>query len=160
QGPHATRVPGPLLLSDRADFGTGSAPATAVAAGDFNGDHNLDLAIVSPSADSLTLLAVDGSGHFSRLSAFHTPRGPSSVAIGDVNGDGLGDVLVAELGSNQIGLFRGDSGDPTGLSPDRADFGTGSAPVAVTTGSLNGDGIADVAVANFGSSTVSTFLGT
>src|SRR5262245_11287671 len=61
-----------------------------VAIGDLNGDGKPDLATVNISSDHVTVLLGNGSGGFSAAagSPFAAGDGPSSVAIGDLNGDG------------------------------------------------------------------------
>jgi len=76
-----------------------------------------------------------------------------------VNGDGLPDVLVTNASDNTVTLLRNGPGGLDPLHPDRADFGTGSAPSAVVAANLNGDASADAVVTNLGSSTISIRLG-
>jgi hypothetical protein len=81
---------------------------------------------------------------------------PSSVAVGDVDGDGVNDVVVANNDSNTIGVLRGDGAGgfhPSVTSP------TAEAPASVAIGDLNDDGHADIAVANRLGGNVSILLG-
>ena len=109
-------------------------------------------------AVSLTLLlgtagaarAGDGPLFAAPFLSFDTQEAPSSVAIGDLNGDGRQDLAVANNGSNSVSVLLGSGG---GLFGTRADYGTGAGPHAVAIGDLNGDGHADLAVANGSSNT-------
>jgi hypothetical protein len=88
-------------------FSTGVRP-TGVVAGDFNRDGNQDLAILNEGSQDLSIFLGDGHGGFTeqtvpgpdgqpvRLSAGNAPTG---LALADVNGDGLPDLLVG----NQFG---------------------------------------------------------
>ena len=85
---------------------------------------------------------------------------PNSVAIGDVDRDGIGDMAVALPGINRVALYAG-IGDTPGTMPVPVllDTGAGSAPSAVAIADVTGDGIGDIAVANTGNDTVSIFVG-
>jgi hypothetical protein len=68
--------------------------------------------------------------------------GPTSVAVGDFNKDGLPDLAVAD-GSGFVSVLLGN-GD--GTFQAATDFGVGLAPGSVAVGDFNGDGILDLAV--------------
>src|SRR5439155_3007715 len=85
-----------VLFGAKTDFGTGTR-SQSVAVGDFNGDGTLDLAVANPNSsaagfgsDSATvsILLGTGTGSFGAKTDFGTGRAPSSVAVGDVSGDG------------------------------------------------------------------------
>src|SRR5262245_21893315 len=88
----------------KTDFGTGATRPTSVAVGDFNGDGTLDLAVTN-QANSLagsgnrngtvSILLGTGPGSFVAKTELRDFFGPSSVAVGDFNGDGNLDLAVA-----------------------------------------------------------------
>jgi len=71
--------------------------------------------------------------------------GPIAVALGDLNGDGKLDVVVANINSGTIGVLLGN-GDGT-FQPAKT-FPAGSYPFYVVLADFNHDGKLDVAVAN------------
>src|SRR5205807_1177255 len=73
--------------------------------------------------------------------------GPSSVAVGDFNGDGVKDLAVTNYGDNTVSVLLGNPGG-TSFQPALT-VGTGSNPQSVVVGDFNGDGILDLAVANY-----------
>ena len=81
---------------------------------------------------------------------------PSSVAIGDLNGDDTPDLAVANWGSNNVSVLLGN-GD--GTFQAALNYGAGTEPSSVAIGDLNGDDNPDLVVANLGSHNVSVLLG-
>ncbi len=127
-----------------------------VAIGDINGDGNPDLAIInSPSItadnrgrDGLTVLLGDGTGKFTAMpgSPFTTGVAPSRVAIGDLNNDGIADIVVTNYKSNSITVFMMKK---NGLASSYT-VSVGSKPDGVAIADLNGDGKGDIVVSNSG----------
>jgi hypothetical protein len=112
---------------------------------------------------SLTGITI-GNG-FSTVAAAAPPgvgNSPNSVAIGDVNKDGIPDLVVANAGDNTVSVLLGN-GDGTftaaAHSPFGATSGVGNVPVSVAIGDVNRDGNPDLVVANNSDGTVSVLFG-
>jgi hypothetical protein len=86
---------------------------------------------------------------------YRVPRPERAVAIGDLNGDGRPELVVATAHIPGTISVLSNTGD--GRFRDRRDYGRGNYPVAVAIADVNHDSKLDVAAANFGSSTVSVF---
>jgi hypothetical protein len=134
----------------------GSDPES-LSIGDFNGDGNQDLAIANYSSATVSIRLGDGLGGFS---------GPTTVgvaalviAIGDFNRDGNQDLATVNNASGSSGRVLIRLGDGLGGFSGSSEVSVGSEPRSVATGDFNGDGKQDLAVANFGSNTVSILLG-
>ncbi|WP_263355404.1 FG-GAP-like repeat-containing protein [Acidicapsa acidisoli] len=136
---------------------TGPYPL-AMAAGDFNGDGILDLAMVVQNSDTLTILMGKGDGTFSAAQS-NPPAGeyPYSVAVGDFNMDGKVDLAIANAASDNMTILLGNGDGTFTASP--TSLQTGVAPGSIAVADFNHDGIPDIAVANSGSNTVTILLG-
>ena len=159
-----------VLCADRAgalqpakEIATAGSPF-AVAIGDVNGDRYPDLAIahrsgaVDPARDWLTVLIGSGDCAFAPSSESPLKPGasPTAVAIGDFDGDGIGDVATANMGSDNVTLILGSR---SGLRPAKGSpFSVGRGPLAIVLGDLNGDGKADIVTGNGGSGDVTVVV--
>jgi YD repeat-containing protein len=83
--------------------------------------------------------------------------GPSAVAVADLNGDGLPDLLVANSSSNELLVFLGTGQGQFAATPLAFPAGTNLA--GITVADLARKGIPDVVVANEGSNTLSVLFG-
>lgn len=146
-----------------ASYPVGQGPRW-LAAGDFNGDGKIDLAVVNESSNTLSVLLGKGDGGFVPAGTYNLGFDPWFVAASDFNGDGKVDlVVVATLDNNpqtanvgQLNVLLGN-GDGTFNPP--VDFAAQYLPAQVAVADFNSDGIADLAVTANGSNEVDLRLG-
>src|SRR5262245_40094946 len=93
---------------------------------------------------------------FFATGTFSAGTNPVFVAIGEFNGDGKPDLVVANAGTGNISVLLAN-GDGTFQPP--VSYGGLSGPSSVAVGDFNGDGKRDLAVANTGTTNVSVLLG-
>jgi hypothetical protein len=139
---------------------TGNDPIS-VAIGDFNGDGKADLAVANSYIDtgelgSVTVLLGNGDGTFTPTPANPaTGSMPYSIAVGDVNGDGIADLVTANVGSNDATVLLGN-GD--GTFTEAGSPAAGTDPLFLALGDFNGDGLADLAAANNSTSSITVLV--
>jgi hypothetical protein len=139
---------GKFLLGDSYSTGDGFSPYVLVT-GDFNNDTQLDVAVGNNRANNIGVFLADGSRSFARLTSYTTGDGsqPHSVTIGDLNNDGCADIVTANYGTDNIGVFFGNkNGNFDSITIYST--GNGSAPYSVVVADLNNDHNLDVVATN------------
>jgi hypothetical protein len=117
----------------------------------FVGDRfPISLAVLTPSITSpVVIVAV-------RVDDYDTGKDPHAVAVGDFDGTGGSDFVVANTQDNTLSVFLNDG---TGRFGTPTTIATEDGPRAVLVADFNGDGRSDIVVANQRADTVSVMLG-
>ncbi len=135
----------------------GGTRPSALRAGDFNGDGDLDLLVANFSPANVSVLMGNGDGTFQAAVNYTPNTGPRSIDIGDFNGDSAIDFVV---GTNSGG-FNIFLNQPAllGTFTGGTYFSMAAATYGIRVADLNNDGFKDVATANEGGGNVSVRFG-
>ncbi len=80
-----------------------------IVTGDFNNDQHTDIAVVNEDSPDVAVLLNDGSGGFS-VATYPLSTTGFAIAAGDINGDGVLDLLVPlNNGTAGVAVLLGDS---------------------------------------------------
>jgi len=154
----------PVTFAAPVTYPAGAQPQ-AVRIADVNGDGLPDLVVANlgPGSDGtgmsgVSVLLQDAThpGTFLAPVGYQTPFGAVDVAVGDLNGDGAPDLVVASYGpypTGAISVLLQNAATPGtfGTATVYAGFGQ---PLSVAIADLNGDGHPDIAAADGTSATV------
>ena len=147
-----------LLADGHGNFARKDFPAPpdpfGIALADLNGDRHLDIAIshysghgTDPSKNALSVLFGDGKGNFSpaKGSPFSTGHYPGTLAAGDLNSDGIADIVLCNSEDGTLTVYLGGRAGImlAAYSPIRV----GHSPHGVTVADLNHDSKGDIIVA-------------
>jgi hypothetical protein len=141
---------------------TGGDP-DAVEVADVNHDGSMDIIAANPEHGTVSVLLGDRKGHFHHAPGSPFPAGhqPSGIGIGDFNGDGHPDLLIANHQTPYVTLLLGDGTGSFRPAPN-SPFSTNSKPHphGVAVGHFCGkDQPLDAVIDSWGSREVELLLG-
>jgi hypothetical protein len=131
------------------NYSAGAGPVS-VAVGDFNADGRPDLVTANYNSNNVSVLLANGppnAGTFRPAVNYGAGVRPNSVAVSDLNADGVLDLAVANTGGNSVSIIMGNSG---GTFQAAVNYAGGTSPRSVAVGDFSADGVPDLAVANAG----------
>ncbi len=139
----------------------GQAPGS-IAIADVNHDGKLDIIVANTGIGTLTVLLGNGKGHFTPAtgSPFACGKSPNDIAIGDFNGDGNLDLIIANTETPFLTILLGDGRGGFKPSP-HSPFDTHSYPHVhgVAVADFNGDGKLDAVTDSWGHNQILMFTG-
>lgn len=143
-------------------FGTDTYPG-AVAVADLNIDGKPDLIAANRQSNTITLLRniSDAAGvKFAAKQSFTTGKDPIRIATGDLDGDGLQDIVVTNFnagGASTISIFRNQSSGAQLALAAGMQLSSGNGSIGLGIRDMNADGKPDIVVTSGNSGFVSVF---
>ncbi len=132
--------------------------ALHVAAGDLDGDGDMDAVVVSHAWDfvePITVLLNEGGGLLRPAGQYEVGASSHSVSISDLDQDGDLDLVVPNTWDGTVGVLM-NNGDGTFVPPVLYDVDSG--PWYAALGDVDGDGDVDMAIAEPGVQAVELLL--
>jgi hypothetical protein len=136
-----------------------SANAASLTAGVYTGTVTYTAPNFLAAATTVTFIVTNPSGTFGAAAGSPFPAGtaPQSVAVGDFNGDGNPDLVIANAGNTVTVLLGDGTGNFTAAA--NSPFPVGANPDSVAAADFHADGNLDLVTANSGDNTVTVLLG-
>lgn len=138
---------------------------SGVCIADFTGDGKQDVAVCNRTSGTVqrfnntsTSIANSLADGVNILPASAGCTLPSSIAAGDLDGDGDQDLVVSCTGNNQLWPLFNTGGGTFTVPSDAQKIPVGIAPTALFIKDINSDGAPDIGVANSGSANASIIL--
>jgi hypothetical protein len=149
------------VVNDELVIPVGEEPGSVMLA-DVNHDGHLDILVANTKSENLTVLLGDGKGHFAEAagSPFACGKSPNDIAVGDFNGDGNLDLVIANTGTPYLTVLLGD-GKGGFKASAKSPFAAASNPHVhgVAVGDFNGDGKLDVVTDSWGNNQILMLAG-
>jgi hypothetical protein len=134
---------------------SGQTNVEGLAAGDWDGDGDLDLAAANSGNSTVSVLENDGSGGFTEAGTVSGQTNVQALVAGDFNGDGILDLAAANFGASRVDILRNDGVVGNQIIFTVIDTVSGQTNVfGLAAADLDGDGDLDLAAANRGNSFV------
>ncbi len=154
-------------FESRQTIAVGEEPIDIATAAIFGDSDHLDLVVANKAANTIQILRNDASGQFQALPAIASGgASPVAVVTGEFTRDSQIDVAVlhskpVDLSTpfGDVRVLRGDGNGNFTLTATR--YEVGALPTDLIAANFDGDasGTIDLAVANFGSNTISILTG-
>jgi Family of unknown function (DUF1028)/Invasin, domain 3/FG-GAP-like repeat len=130
-------------------YRTGSGP-WAVTSRDLTGDGRPELLVTNTSSSNFSVLANitpagNAFGMFALPTNYVTGAAPRSIALGDITGDSIEDVVTGNLTANTVSVIPGTGGGAFGA---KTDYQAGLGIFAIGLADLDGVNGRDVVVTN------------
>ncbi len=158
-----TSTLGSLSFDNSVSYTAGVDPIYA-AIGDLDGDGKPEIAITNRFSNSISVYKNTSStggfnaGSFAARVDFATAAEPYRIAIADLDGDGMQEIVATNNLSNSVSVFKNTTTPGvinSGSFAPKVDFTTGSGPHGIALTDLDGDTKSEIIVSNFNGGSIS-----
>ncbi|MFA6468910.1 MAG: LamG-like jellyroll fold domain-containing protein [Bacteroidota bacterium] len=157
-----TSTSGSFSFATPLNFSTSPYSGLDVAVGDIDGDGKLDVLSAQVNGDRFSIFRnTSTSGSVSMAARMdYTLTAAHGSAIGDLDGDGKPEVVVANNSGNQITVYKNSSTPGTISISSVLSLTSGSGPREVHLSDFDGDGKLDIAAVCYNAGGISVFRNT
>lgn len=163
-----------ITLIEGSDFDTGARPDITypsglgslidlgipfpidISSGDLNDDSFSDLVILNARTRSITVFLHDGIGQFKTRMDYPAGITRGNITVGDVNNDGLNDVVATDFNNGDLLVFTQNS--ITNKLNSYVNYASGDGALGVAIGDVNNDHRNDIVVANYDDDQIAIFI--
>ena len=152
----------PGSFAAKVDFVTGTNPQS-VTGSDIDGDGKVDMAVANGTSNTISVFRNTGSNgniSFATKVDFATGASPLGIFMGDLDGDGKPDAVMANYTSNSITILKNTSSPGNISFAPKVDYLVGDGPYITAIQDLDNDGKPDLVTVNNTSNTISIIKNT
>ena len=149
------------IFSNQTSYNQGSGRHPySITTGDFDNDHQLDIAVVNSGRDNVEILTDHRNGTFRKRIIYPTGYNsyPRHLLTADFDKNHQLDIAVVNYRKDNLMIIL-NPGNETATRSFEYSTGNRSFPNALTAGDFNKDGWTDVVITNSNADNVSVFLG-
>lgn len=150
---------GNCTFQPQKNYTTGNMSPLGLTINDFKGDSHLDIGMSSANSTITGVAMVFlnyGNGSFASFTQYNAHYQSQKIDSMDVTGDGIVDLVVTNLNSNDISVLPGVGNGDFFTSQNYTVRGSGA--FDITLGDINNDGRIDAITTNSGSHTISVLI--
>jgi hypothetical protein len=151
-----------ISLAARIDYTTGDAPFN-VTIDDLDGDGKKEVIVADYYDNTISVyknVSSNGSIALAPRVSYATGENPIYVTVGDLNADGLPEIVAVNNNSYTVSVFKNTSVNGNLSFSPSVQFAAGNWPWACSISDLNGDAKPDIVVANYYGNSISVLRNT